>query len=226
VGNNLSKKTLRGFVRTQIFFALLLFLPTWSLRFWEAWIYLILSSGFGLIITLYFLKRDPGLIERRLEVGPAAEPERNQKIIQSIASVLSCALFIVPGFDHRLHWSAVPTPIVLSADGLFVVGLLIVFLVFKENSYTASVVRVEADQPVISTGPYRLVRRPMYAGAVLGFLATPFALGSWRALFVAVPLCGVIVVRLLYEERFLSANLPGYDAYRQKVRDRLVPYVW
>src|SRR5262245_43422231 len=110
--SKLSKKALLGLVRAQIFFALFLFLPAWSLRFWEAWVYWILSSGGVLIITLYFLERDPSLIKRRLEVGPAAEPERNQKIIQTVASVLSCALFAVSGLDHRFQWSTVPIPIV------------------------------------------------------------------------------------------------------------------
>jgi protein-S-isoprenylcysteine O-methyltransferase Ste14 len=224
--NSLWKKALIGFIRLQVMLALLLFLPAWSLRFWEAWIYWMLFSGSVLIITLYFLKHDPRLVERRLKVGPGAEPERSQKIIQAIAGMLACALIIVPGFDHRFHWSAVPVPIVLLADVLVVLGLLIVFFVFRENSHAASVVRVEADQQVISTGPYRLVRHPMYAGAVLMFLATPFALGSLWALLVAVPLCGVVVVRLLDEERYLSVNLPGYYAYCQTVRYRLMPLVW
>lgn len=223
---DLSRKALGGFFKFQMFLALLLFLPAWSLRFWEAWVYWTLFSASVLLITLYFLKHDPDLIGRRLEVGPGSEPEKGQKIIQAIASLLTCALFLIPGFDHRLHWSAVPIPIVLSADVLVASGFLIIFFVFRKNSHTAGVVKVEAGQQVISTGPYRLVRHPMYAGSMLLFLATPFALGSSWALLAAVPLCGVIVVRLLDEERFLSAHLPGYDAYRRKVRYRLIPVVW
>jgi protein-S-isoprenylcysteine O-methyltransferase Ste14 len=224
--NNLSKKALMGLLRFQIILAFLLFLPAWSLHFWEAWLYWILFSVSALIITLYFLKHDPRLIERRLAVGPSAEPEKSQKIIQAIAGVLTCALFTTPGFDYRFHWSSVPIFVVLIADALVVLGLLVIFFVFRENSYAASVVKVEANQPVISTGPYQFVRHPMYAGAVLMFLATPFALGSLWALFVAVPLCGVIIVRLLDEERYLSANLPSYNVYCQKVRYRLIPRVW
>lgn len=179
-----------------------------------------------LMITLYFLKHDPGLVNRRLDAGPGAEHEKIQKIIQAIASVLVCALIIVPGFDHRFHWSAVPTAIVLSADVMVALGLLMVFFVFRANSYAASVVKVEASQPVIETGPYRLVRHPMYAGGLLALLATPLALGSPWGLLVGIALCGVIVARLLDEERFLSAHLPGYDAYCRKVRYRLVPMVW
>ena len=157
---------------------------------------------------------------------PGAEPEESQKVIQAIAGALACALVIVPGFDYRWRWSAVPIPMVLAADVLVVLGFLMIFFVFRANSHAASSVRVEADQPVISTGPYRIVRHPMYAGGLVMVLATPCALGSLWALLVAVPLCSVIVVRLLDEERYLSAHLPGYDAYCAHVRYRLLPLVW
>jgi protein-S-isoprenylcysteine O-methyltransferase Ste14 len=222
----LSRKALGGFVRFHVILALLLFLPAWSLRFREAWIYWVLFSASVLLITLYFLKHDPRLVERRLEVGPGAERRRSQVIIQAIASVMLLALFIIPGLDHRLGWSAVPMPVVLAADALVAAGFLIIFFVFRENSYTSGVVAVEEGQRVVATGPYRLVRHPMYAGASLLFLATPFALGSPWALLAAVPLCGVMVVRLLDEERFLRANLPGYDSYCRAVRHRLLPLVW
>gem|GEM_PF-419456 len=149
-------------------------------------------------------------------VDPGAEPEKSQKVIQVIAGMLACALIIVPGFDDRWRWLVVPIPIVLAADVLVVLGFLMIFLVFRANSYAASSVRVEVDQPVIATGPYRVVRHPIYAGVIVMVLATPFVLGSLWALLVAVPLCGVIVVRLLDEEWYLSAHLPGYDVYCQK----------
>jgi protein-S-isoprenylcysteine O-methyltransferase Ste14 len=224
--SGLSRRALAGYIWLHAIMALLLFLPAWSLRFWEAWIYWFLFAGSALVITLYFLKHDPRLIERRIEAGPGAERETSQKIIQVIAGLTFFALLIIPGLDHRLRWSAVPIPIVLTADGLVVAGFLIIFLVFRENSYTAGTVKVEADQQVISTGPYRLVRHPMYAGALLMLTATPLALGSLWGLIPAVMLGGVIVVRLLNEEQFLSANLAGYDEYRRKVRYRLVPFVW
>ncbi len=216
--SELSKKALGGFVKFQMFLALLLFLPAWSLRYWEAWIYWSLFAVSVLAITVYFLRHDPRLIERRLEAGPGAEPTRSQRIIQSITSVFFCALFVISGIDHRLHGSNLPVPVVLSADGLVLLAFLFVFLVFRENRHTAGIVKVEENQPVISTGPYRLVRHPMYAASVLLFLSTPFALGSPWALIVALLLCGAIVVRLRDEERFLSANLPGYDAYCRRVR--------
>jgi protein-S-isoprenylcysteine O-methyltransferase Ste14 len=178
------------------------------------------------MITLYFLSYNPSLIERRLEAGPGAEKEKSQRVIQVVGGFFLCALIIVSGLDHRFHWSTVPLPLVLVADALVVYGFVITFFVFKENNYASSVVQVSAGQPVISTGPYRLVRHPMYAGAVLTFLATPFALGSLWALLFAVPLGLVFGLRLLEEERYLSRNLPGYREYCQTVRHRLIPLVW
>jgi protein-S-isoprenylcysteine O-methyltransferase Ste14 len=224
--SDLSKKALTGLVKFQMFLALLLFLPACSLRYWEAWTYWSLFSVSVLIITVYFLRNDPRLIERRLEVGPRAEPSRTQRIIQSVASVLFVALFVVSGLDRRFHGSRLPIPVVLAADGLVLLAFLFVFLVFRENRHTAGIVKVDKNQPVISTGPYRLVRHPMYAASLLLFLSTPLAPGSLWALIVALLLCGLIVVRLLDEERFLSANLPGYDAYRRRVRRRLIPMIW
>lgn len=119
-----------------------------------------------------------------------------------------------------------PAPIVILANALVILGFLIIFRVFEENSFAASTIKVEAEQPVISTGPYRLVRHPMYAGGALLLLATPLALGSLWGLPVAVAITLAIVVRLLDEERYLSVNLPGYDAYRREVRCRLIPMVW
>ena len=224
--NDLNKRAFAGYLNLQVILALLLFTPAWSLHYWQAWIYWIVFGVSTLLITLYFLKHDPGLIERRIEAGPGAEREKNQKIIQAVAAVLFGALMIVPGLDHRFHWSHVPVPIVLAADLLVALGFLIVFLVFRENTYTAGTIRVETEQRVISTGPYRMVRHPMYSGGLTMILATSLALGSVWGLLLGLAMCGVIVVRLLDEEKYLTANLLGYREYCAKVRSRLVPALW
>ncbi len=222
----LSKKALIGLLKMELALGILLFVPAGSLRFWEGWIYAALLSLSGWLTTLYLLKHDPALLARRLQAGPAAEERKTQKVIQASAGILFCLLLAVPGLDHRLGWSGVPTVAVLAADLMVIVGLAIIFAVLRENSYAASVIKVEAGQQVVSTGPYRVVRHPMYAGAWLMLLATPIALGSWWGIPVGILLCASLVVRLLDEERFLSASLPGYDAYRQNVRKRLIPGIW
>ena|SRR6516164_1677828 len=151
--DNLTRKSLIGLVQLQVVMVLLLFLPAGSLSFWRGWVYWILFSLCVIAITLYFLKYDPHLIEGRLAAGPGAEQETSQKIIQAIAAVLFFAVLIVPGLDYRFHWSQVPTAIVVVGDFLLVLSLAMIFFVFRENSYAAGTIRVEAEQRVISTGP-------------------------------------------------------------------------
>ncbi len=119
-----------------------------------------------------------------------------------------------------------PVPIVLAADILVLLGYGIIFLVFRANTYTGGIVRVEENQTVISTGPYALIRHPMYAGAKLQFLATPLALGSWWALLAVVPLCAMLIIRLLDEGKAPHRGTPRYAEYRAKVPHRLIPCVW
>lgn len=224
--NNLIVKTILGFAFLMVVLAIALFVPAGSISFWQAWVYLAVFAGCTILITLYLIKNDRELLAGRVQAGPVAETQRSQQIIQSLASLFFLGLFIVPGLDYRFGWSNVPPVVSLIADGFVILGFYIVFLVFRENSYTRGTIAVSAEQKVVSTGPYSLVRHPMYAGAFLLLIFTGVALGSWVAVPFAIPLILVIVVRLLDEEKFLQANLSGYKAYLTKVRYRLVPYLW
>ena len=135
------------------------------------------------------------------------------------------ALFVFPAFDHRFGWSPVPLYISLAGDVLVAFGFLFIFFVFKVNTYAATI-QIAEGQKVISTGPYALVRHPMYAGALVMLIGVPLALGSWWGLFTLALIMPVLIWRLLDEEKFLSKNLPGYTEYCQKVRYRLVTSVW
>jgi protein-S-isoprenylcysteine O-methyltransferase Ste14 len=150
-----------------------------------------------LAITLFLMKRDPQLLARRVKAGPVAEPRPLQRIIQTLASGAFLAILAVPALDHRLGWSRVPVPVVIAGHVLVAFGFLVVFLVFKENSYAAAVVEVGAEQQVIDTGPYAVVRHPMYAGALVLLAGVPLALGSFWGLLVLAPFAAVIVWRLL-----------------------------
>ena len=147
-----------------------------------------------------FLKHDPGLVESRLKTCPTAEHEKSQKIIQTLTAILWCALIIVPGTERHFHSSRIPAPLVVLGNALVAVGYYIVFLALRENRWAASIIEVQPGQRVISTGPYGIVRHPMYSGGVLMILATPLALGSLWAFVCAVLLCGVIAARLLDED--------------------------
>jgi len=172
------------------------------------------------------MKNDPKLLERRVKAGPVAEKEISQKIIQSIAQGAFILMFIIPALDFRFGWSYVPISISVFGDALVVVGLFIVFLVFKENSYTSAIIDIGKNQKVITTGPYHIVRHPMYSGAVIMLLGIPLALGSWWGLFACVPIFAVIVARFLDEEKFLIKNLEGYKEYLYKTHFRLIPFLW
>ena len=226
IATNLQRTVVLGLARLQVILMLLIFVPAGTLRFWPGWLFSMVFLASVVFLTFYFLKRDPHLIENRMKAGPGAEQQRSQKIIQAFTGALAALLVIVPGLDHRYGWSSVPAWIVIGANALVLLGFLIIYRVFEENSFAASTIKVEAEQRVISTGPYRLVRHPMYAGGALLLLATPLALGSYWALPVAIAITLAIVVRLLDEERYLSVNLPGYDTYCREVRYRLIPMAW
>ncbi len=223
---NSNIKAFAGLLGLLVTMAALLFLPAKTLDYWQAWGFLTVFFLSTFAITLYLMKKDPKLLERRVYAGASAEKETTQKIIQMFASLFFILLLVVPALDHRFHWSDVPIHFVLVGDIFVLAGLLIVFLVFKENSYAAGVIEVGKEQKVISTGPYAIVRHPMYTGALLMLCFVPPALGSWWGLIFVFPMFVVIILRLLDEEKFLSKNLPGYIEYCQKIRYRLVPFVW
>ena len=219
----LRTRALQGLAQFVVTLGALLFLSAWSLNYWQAWLFLALFSTSISGITLDLMHRDPALLERRLRAGAGAEKEKTQKIIQAVANVFFLALIIIPGLDHRFGWSHLPVWVVVAGDGLVVIGLYIVFLVFRENSYTSGVIEVASDQRVISTGPYRIVRHPMYAGALVMLLGMPLALGSAWGVLVCLPMAAAITVRLIDEERYLVRHLVGYAEYRERTRYRLIP---
>lgn len=222
----LSKRTMRSTVLFIVFLWLAIFLPAGSLNYWQGWLFWAHFSAWAIVGAWYFLKHDPALVERRLRAGPTAEREPRQKVIQLAASILMCALFVGSALDHRFGWSTVPGAVVLIGNMLVAAGYLLMFIVFRENSFASSIIEVRADQKVISTGPYAVVRHPMYAGAVIMFAGVPLALGSWWGLLLIVFIVWALIARLTDEEAYLAQNLRGYDAYRSKVPYRLVPYLW
>jgi protein-S-isoprenylcysteine O-methyltransferase Ste14 len=224
--NQLNRKALGGLVRFFIILVGLLFLPVRTFDYWQAWVFLAAFFGSSLAVSLYVMKNDPQLLERRLHAGPRAEKETSQKIIQLLASILFVTAIVFPAVDHRFGWSTVPSYAAIAGDVVVILGFLIVFWVFKENSFASATIEVNAGQKVISTGPYAMVRHPMYMGAFLIFVGVPIALGSWWGLFVLIPSTAVFVWRLLDEEKFLAKSLAGYEEYRTKVRYRLVPSIW
>ena len=218
-----------AFVALVILFlvmALLLFAAAGTIHYWQGWTFLAVYFAASIAITLYLIERDPALLERRMRGGPFAEKEPAQKVIMSIASLGFIALIVLPGIDHRLGWSDLPPAAAVAGSVLVLLGWIGIFFVFRENSFTSSTIELAPDQRVISTGPYALVRHPMYAAALAMLLGIPIALGSWWSVLLVVAMMPAFIWRMLDEERFLARNLPGYTEYLGRVRYRLLPAVW
>jgi len=206
--------------------ATLLFIPARTVSYWQAWVFLAVFGVSALAITWYLMKNDPKLLERRVSAGPTAEKDWSQKIIQTIASIGFAAILVVSALDYRFAWTPLPLHVSLAGEALVALGFLIVFLVYKENTFASATIEIVPEQKVISTGPYKLVRHPMYMGAFLLLVGIPLSLGSWWGLFVIVLMMPALIWRLIAEERFLGKNLPGYKEYQKRVKYHLVPFIW
>lgn len=224
--NKLIVQTLGTFLLGGFLLGVLLFLPAGTFHYWQAWVFIVVFMASVSVIGVYLSLNDPALLERRKNIGPAAEQSPAQKIIISIGILADLGLLVFCALDHRYGWSRMPGYVSVLGDGLVALGLFIDLLVFRENSYGASNIVVEEGQRVISTGPYALVRHPMYAGVLIMVLGVPLALGSWWGLAILALAGPVLAWRILDEERLLKKDLPGYGDYSGKVRYRLVPYVW
>ena len=219
----LKKKIAIRFSLIQLFLGLIILLPAWTLKFWQAYTYLVVLVVPMIFALLYFLKKDPKFLERRTRVK---EKEKQQKLLSILSTAIFLAGFIIPGLDHRFAWSDVPTYIVITADIMVLLGYLIILFVFKQNSYASLIIEVNENQKVISTGLYGVVRHPMYLGVLIMFLPTPIALGSYWALIPFAVLPVLLILRILNEEKVLSNNLQGYKEYCQKTKFRLIPFIW
>jgi protein-S-isoprenylcysteine O-methyltransferase Ste14 len=224
--NRLRLKAFAGLLFLFVAMAALLFVPAGTRAWWQAWAFLAVYFASALALTLYLMKEDPALLQRRMRGGPTADKEPVQKIIMLITSLGFVGLLVVPALDHRFAWSQMPPYMALAGDVLVGAGWLAIFFVFRENSFTSATIELAPDQKVISSGPYALVRHPMYAGALVMLLGMPIALGSWWGVLVVAAILPALIWRLVEEEKFLAENLAGYVAYRNSVRYRLLPWVW
>jgi len=221
--NDLAQKSFIGFIQLIIGLAAMLFVPAWTFDYWQAWIYLLIFAISILLISAYLLMHDSKLLERRLRRG---ENEKSQKKIQFYMYISYIGLFILSSLDHRFSLSDVPFSVVMAGDALVALGYLIIFLVLKENSFAATIIEITPGHKVISTGPYAIIRHPMYAGAIVLILGTPLALGSWWGLLSFILISYIIALRTLEEEKFLNRELSGYKEYCQKAPYRLIPFIW
>jgi protein-S-isoprenylcysteine O-methyltransferase Ste14 len=206
--------------------ALLLFLPAGTLNYWQAWVFIATVLVATIFPSIYIARTNPAALQRRMKGGPRAETRPVQKIVITGAFVGLFAMVLVSVFDHRMGWSSVPPWVSLLGDALVAAGLGVAMLVVVQNGYAAATVTVETGQQVVSRGVYKFVRHPMYVGNLIMMSGMPLALGSYWGLFLVIPGVLVLVFRILDEEKMLTQQLFGYREYTQRVRYRLMPYVW
>jgi protein-S-isoprenylcysteine O-methyltransferase Ste14 len=205
---------------------LLLFLPASTLNYWQAWVFIATFLAATMVPSIYLARTNPAALARRMHAGPGAETRALQKIVIGGAILTFLAMLTFSAFDHRMGWSHPPAAVCLLGDLLVAAGLGISMLVVIQNGYAAATITVETGQRVVSGGVYKFVRHPMYVGNVIMMIGMPLALGSYWGLAFVIPGVVVLVLRIRDEETLLSQELAGYRQYAQRVRYRLVPYVW
>jgi protein-S-isoprenylcysteine O-methyltransferase Ste14 len=198
----------------------LLVLPAGTLAYWQAWVYLAIILVPMTLTAGYLLVNDPELLERRMR---AREKDGEQGRLVAVMSLFFFAAILIPGFDRRFGWSNVPVAAVVVADLLELAGYGLFVLVLRENRSASRIIEVESGQRVVATGPYSVVRHPMYTAVLVMVLATPLALGSWWALVPALLVIPVLTARIRNEERMWTSGLGGYRDYLAVTPYRLVP---
>ena len=223
---NLAIRTAKAAVVGLLVLGVIVFVPAGTLAYWQGFAFIIVFTLSTNLIGLYLARHDPALLERRMKVGPAAETRPLQKALIGIAFASMIALVIVSALDYRFGWSQAPAWVAVLGNVLVALGLMIDLAVFRANSYGAATIETMAGQHVISTGPYALVRHPMYVGVLILVIGTPLALGSYWGLLFLLLTVPILVLRILDEERMLASDLDGYTTYMGTVRYRLVPGLW
>ena len=206
-----------------IMFALMFFLPAGTWSYWQAWMYIGVLIIPMLFVLAYFMKRDPELLERRMKMR---EERGQQRRIIGVSVLFFILGYILPGFDIRYGWSDMPAWVSIAAAVVMFLSYLLVFRTMQVNSYLSRIIEVAENQKVIDTDVYGIVRHPMYVGMIVLYVVSPVVLGSWWAIIPALVIIPVIVARILDEEKALESELTGYKEYKQKVRYRLIPFVW
>ncbi|MBR2900906.1 MAG: isoprenylcysteine carboxylmethyltransferase family protein [Clostridia bacterium] len=211
------------FILGVVLVGLLIFLPAGTLYYFNGWLFMGLLFVPMFLAGIVMMFKNPSLLQKRLD---AKEKEREQDIVVKLSGLMFLLGFVVAGLDFRFGWLILPKAVVIVASVLFLLAYLLYAEVLRENTYLSRTIEIQEDQKVVSTGLYGIVRHPMYSATLLLFLSMPLVLGSLYSflIFLAYPV--LIVKRIKNEETFLEQNLDGYTEYKQKVKYRLIPYIW
>lgn len=202
---------------------LLIFWPAGTLAFSKGWLLMGLLFGPMFVAGLVMLAKSPAFLEKRLDVK---EKRSAQQGVVKLSGLMFIAGFVVAGLDFRFGWSQMPKAVTVAAAVLFLLAYLLYAEVMRENAYLSRTIKVEEGQTVVSTGLYGIVRHPMYMATLLLFLVMPLVLGSWWALIPFAFYPAIIISRLKDEEELLTRELAGYEEYKEKVKYRIIPFIW
>lgn len=216
-------KTLSAFLLGLSITATLLLLPAGTWHYSRAWLFLSLLFAPILIVGIALWFKRPELLSRRLE---KRERETKQRTIVAWSGIFLVASLIVAGLDFRFGWSHITAPMVTTASIILLIGYALYAKVLRENTYLSRIIEIQAEQHVIDTGLYGLVRHPMYLAVTLLYLAIPIVLGSWWSLLAISPCILLLTARIKHEEELLRQGLPGYASYTRRVHYRLIPFIW
>jgi len=220
----LRRQAMIRFGLAAVLIPIILYALAGTLRYWQGGLYWMVIIAPMLVAVSYLLKHEPELLERRMKYR---ERESEQQKIVSVGAIIFVVGFIAIAADLRLHGlDAVPVSWILAADAGVFLGYLLVLWVFKENSYACRTIEVVVGQRVITSGPYAIIRHPMYLGVLLMYLLTPIALGSLWAVPIFSLFIPLLVWRIIEEEKILLRDLPGYAEYCRERRYRLLPHIW
>ena len=203
--------------------ALLLFLPAWTLYYPQAWLFLGILFIPMILVGIVLFVKSPELLEKRLD---AKEEESEQRSVVALSGLMFLAAFIFAGLSFRFGWLMLPFPVSIAAAVVFLAGYVMYAEVLRENTYLSRTSAVQEDQKVIDTGLYGVVRHPMYLATVILFLAMPLILGSVISFLITLFYIPIIAKRIRNEELVLEEGLPGYREYKEKVKYRLIPFLW
>ena len=206
-----------------ILVGVLIFLPAGSLEFYQGWVLMGVLFIPMLIAGIIMMIKSPKLLASRLK---AKEKQKEQDLVQKLSGLMFLVGFILAGLGYRFNWYILPLPVVIVASATFIIGYVLYAEVLRENAYLSRTIEVQEGQKVIDTGLYGVVRHPMYSATLILFLSMPLILGSLYSLIVFLAYPFIIAFRIKNEEKFLEKELVGYKEYKQKVKYRLIPFVW
>ncbi|MBP5496937.1 MAG: isoprenylcysteine carboxylmethyltransferase family protein [Bacteroidales bacterium] len=216
-------QALTKFLLGAVIFGLLIFLPAGSLHYWQGWLLMGVLFVPMFIAGIVMMVKNPELLRKRLN---AKEEEKEQKTVVVLSMLMFIAAFVVAGLNWRYQWIVLPDWTVWIAAALFLFGYVLYAEVLRENTYLSRTVEVQEDQKVIDTGLYGIVRHPMYTATIILFLAMPLILASPISFLIMLLYIPLIAKRIRNEEAVLEQGLKGYIEYKQRVKYKVLPYIW